>query len=309
MTKGKIELCDQKIAKSLFTSARNKEKPRDIGFTDIDKKKYILKTEDVEESLSKMSEYQFYKKVSKKIYKEGFELNLQVPITYKVCKDTENRSDPSKKKDQIFYLFHVLKGDLSHKVITSIPIKEAINMYQQYLLSLYFLNHKLGYYHNDFFTNYKLMQNRSLFNINNFMYMKNPKKTNNVLKVDGMECKVGKYRGMIIDFGLCTKFPNNYGYKLKVFYGILSLRLFYRFKYYSEMFLVFILLYHTYVGDFRLYQIKNYYQFFESKMYGKQTLKDFDRSVYKNFHLFFDKEEMKRIKEGKKQYKTSSSKS
>jgi hypothetical protein len=75
------------------------------------------------------------------------------------------------------------------------------------------------------------------------------------------------------------------------------------------MFLVFILLYHTYLGDFRLYQIKNYYQFFESKMYGKQTLKEFDRAVYKHFHHFFDIQEMKQIQEGRKEYKTSSSKS
>jgi hypothetical protein len=304
----KTELCNQKIAKSLFTNARNKTKPRNIGFTQINKKQYILKTEDVEDSLSSMKEYKFYEKNSKKIYKHHFEYNLQIPIVYQLCKNIELPSNSTRKNEQIFYLFHLLKGDLNHKMITSIPVEQAINIVQQYLISVYFLNHKLGYFHNDFFTNYKFTQNLSLFNINNFMYIKNSKKNNNILRVNDLECKVKDYRAVIIDFGLCTKFPNRYGYKLRIFYGLLTLRLFYHFKYYSELFLVFILLYHTYLGDIRLYNIKNYYQFFESKMYGKKNIQEFDKVIYNNFHFFFDKKEMELIKKGKKKYITSTSK-
>jgi hypothetical protein len=303
------KLCDMKIAKSLFLSERNKAKPRNIGFTKIDKNQYILKTEDVEESLSDMHEYVFYEKVSKKIYKNKFEFNLQVPIEYKVCDKAQNRRNPTKYKKQIYYLFHVLKGDLTYNFFRSISSEQVINMFQQYLLSLYFLNHKLNYYHNDFYTNYKILYNKSLFNINNLMYMKNPtygKTKNNTLKVDDFTLEIGKYRAMIIDFGLVSKFPKHSGYKLKMFYISLSIRLFYYFRYYSEVFLLFILLYHTYFGDFRLYHIKNFYQYFESKMYHEKTLIEFDRCVYKYFIHLLDKNELKLVK--KKIYISSTSK-
>lgn len=303
------KICNMKIAKSLFLNERNKSKPRNIGFTKINKKKYILKTEDVESSLSHMPEYIFYKKNVNKIYKNKFELNLQVPIEYKICEKAPNRKDPTKYKKQIYYLFHVLKGDLTYKFIRMIPSEQTINIFQQYLLSLYFLNHKLNYFHNDFYTNYKMLYNKSLFNINNLMYMNNPtynKKKYNILKVDDFTLEIKKYRAVIIDFGLCSKFPKKPGYKLKLFYASLSLRLFYRFKYYSEMFLLFVLLYHTYFGDFRLYHIKNFYQFFESKMYGTQSLLEFDKCVYKYFIQLLNKNELNLVK--KKKYISVTSK-
>ena len=264
------------------------DKPRNIGFTKIDKKEYILKTEDVLGSLSQMSEYVFYKKTYKKIYENKLNLNLQVPIEYKICKNAYSEKNKS-KKTRIYYLFYVLKGDLTRKFVETLSMKNMINMYEQYLLSLFFLNHELGYFHNDLFTNYKFLEDFSIYNLNNLMYMNNPnkgKKTGNLIKVDKFKLKVLDYRAVIIDFGLASKFPNNYNYKLKLFYGSLSFRLFYRFKYYSEVFLLFVLLYHTYKGNFRLFHIKNFYQFFESKMFGEQSLIEFDRAVYKYFKVF-----------------------
>ncbi len=278
----KYKICDQTIAKSLFTSERNKAKPRNIGFTDIDKHQYILKIEKVIGSLNKMDEYVFYEKYAKKIYKDGFNNNLQVPIEYKVC--DKKTIDSKKTKKEIFYLFNILDGDINRKILHKLTKKDNINMFQQYLLSIYYLNHIIGIYHNDFFTNYRFIHNLSIYNINNLMYVKNDikGKKENTIKVDDMEVVAGKYRGVVIDFGLSSK---KYNYKLKLFYGSLTPLLFFGFKYMSEVFMVFIFLLHMLKGNFNILKIKEFYKYFESVMEGEGR-REFDKAVCKNFMRF-----------------------
>jgi hypothetical protein len=88
---------------------------------------------------------------------------------------------------------------------------------------------------------------------------------------------VGKYRAIIIDFGMALRIPRP---------KTLSFFVYFNFKYVSEVFLLFVIMYFTYKNiyvDIEL--IRKMYHFFESKMDGK-GIKAFDQSVFKHFTNF-----------------------
>lgn len=257
--------CDFKIKNNLFTETINKIKPRNIGFIEINNKKYILKIENILFDLKNMYEYQFYIKNMNKIKSNKINNIIQIPLQYIICK----------KENQIKYIFQELTGDVDTKLLTTISKKNRINIFQQLLLSLYFINHKLHYYHNDLFTN------RKFFKLNNGMYIKNDKVRK--IEIDGLSLKIEKYRALIIDFGLSSKTP---GYKLNMFYNGISVLFLYNFKYKSELFLLFVILYHTYHDKFDILKINEFYTYFEKNIKNKETLLEFDKSIYNNFTYF-----------------------
>lgn len=255
--------CDLKIKNNLFKEPINKLKPRNIGFIEINNIEYVLKIENIN-NLKNMNEYQFYIKNINKIKLYNFNEIIQIPIEYKVCK----------KENQIKYIFHKLDNDIDTAFLNKISKKDRINIFEQLLLSLYFINHKLHYFHNDLYTS------RKFFKLNNCMYIKN--NSIKTIKIDNFSLQIGKYKTLIIDFGLSTKTS---GYKLNIFYKGISALFLYDFKYKSELFILFIIIYHTHHNNFNISLIKKFYVYFEKNM-KKLDLLEFDKSIYNNFKYF-----------------------
>lgn len=257
-----MKVCNLNVKNNLFKSTINKLKPRNVGIILIDKEKYILKIEDIDgKEETKTDEYIFYKKFKSKIKSDHFDLIIQLPIKYSIC------------NNKIKYLFELLKGDIDTTFLLKISHKNIINILQQSLFSLYYINHYLHYYHND------LCTSRKMYKLNNLMYIKNDKEKK--LEIDGLKLIIKKYRVLIIDFGLSSKIM---GYKGTILYDGLKIFFLYDFKYKSELFILFIIFLHTYKGiDFL--KIKDYYISFEKKM-KKNSLIEFDKSLYNNFQDF-----------------------
>ena len=218
--------------------------------------KYIIKVEQFD---NYGNEYSFYKKNSKKIIKDKFNKFLQIPIKYK--KDYKNK--------HIIYIFTMLDGDINRSFLKSIRNNDFINILDQSILSIYYLNHKLKYFHND------LYRIGSLLDINNIMYVKN-NDMRSLIKIDDMTVEVKKYRVVIIDFEKSTK---ESGFKIDYFYIFFSNFYEYNFKYMSEIFIMCILCN-------PILDIKNLYIYIESRMKGL-NLEDFDKSLFENRIIFY----------------------
>ena len=258
-----LSICNLVPEENLFVNIINKLKPRNVSITIINNKKYILKKDNIEDSIDNLYEYQFYKKNYKKIKESHMNSIIQIPIKYKIC------------KNNIHYLFNLLDSDINNTFLKKIGKINVINIIQQSILALYYINHKLKYYHND------LTTIRRKYQIHNVMYIKN--NINKTLKIDDLSVKLGKYRSVIIDFGLSSKVPN---YKLNYFYNTLSVLLLYKFTYISEIFFLFILYYYTYKNALNIYQIMTFYIFFEKKTNidsKKNKLINFDKSIFTYF--------------------------
>jgi hypothetical protein len=281
----KINICNLEIKKSFFKDKINSLKNKNVGITEYKNKKYILKKEN-----SITDEYLFYKKFSKKIEKDCMQDYIQIPIKYKNCKINN--------KDTIYYLFKPLDKDYNKS-------SNNKNIFGQLLLIVYYINHKLKFYHNDLFSIYKLPN--KFFDFNNIMISKNKydkKEKNKKLIVDDLSIKIDKYICTIIDFEYYSKQPT---YRIKYFYSFFSNMYQYNFEYKSEIFILFIIYYMESFASSKLYVIPILYNYFENIMIsewqkknnikniekekeGNKNLKDkkfktkdFDRIIFKNY--------------------------
>ena len=246
-----INLCELKIKNKYIKTLKS-----NVGKVNKD---FILKKENILFNLENTFEYQFYLKNIDKIKKYNFNYNIQIPIKYQICNE----------KRKVYYLFSRLKGDIDKDFLVKLSKNEVINIFQQSLISIYFINHKLHFYHNDFLSLSKG------FSLNNLMYMKNDKKIK--LTTDNLKVTVGKYRTIIIDFGMALRFPRP---------KTLSFFVYFNFKYISEVFLLFVVLYFTYKNRYvDIELIRKMYNFFESKM-DQKGVKAFDKSVFNHFSTF-----------------------
>jgi len=254
-----MKICNLKVENNLFISPINKIKSRNVGILTINNEKHILKIEDINDG-NKIGteEYIFYKKCISKIKSKHMNLLIQIPIKYSLC------------NDKIKYIFKLLDGDIDTAFLSNISKKNVINIFQQSFFSMYYINHHLNYFHNDIYTTRKMCK------LNNIMYIKNNKETK--LEIDGLKLIIKKYRVLIIDFGHASK---NMSYKENMLYDSFNILFFYKFKYRSELFILFMILCHTYRG-IDLLKMKDYYIFFEGKM-KKKSLIEFDKSIYNNF--------------------------
>jgi hypothetical protein len=267
--KNPVITCESKIEKSFFDFKVNRLKPRNIGTTTIGGKEYILKKEI---SSTTTPELDFYEKNEKKIKKDKMDPFMQVPIMSKKCEN-----------NQILYLFHKLDGDVNRKFVNVLSKEDKINVFEQTILIIFYLNHTLKYYHNDL-TSFREFYN--FFRSNNIMHVKNnnPKL---YLKVDKFKVKVGHYKSVVIDFGLAS---HKHGLALPLLYNSLEFFLKKPIRFKSEIFLFFLVYYAMYNREFNILLIQYCYNYFEEKTRGWEIKKkktaqliDFDRIIYKNF--------------------------
>jgi len=267
--KNPVITCDSKIEKSFFDFKVNRLKPRDIGTITINEKEYILKKEI---SSTKTPELEFYQINEKKIKKDKMDPFMQVPIMTKKCED-----------NKILYLFHKLDGDLNRKFVSNLSKSDKINIFEQTILIIFYLNHTLKYYHNDL-TSFREIYN--FFRSNNIMHVKNDK-PRLTLKVDKFKVKVGNYKSVLIDFGLASK---EHGLAIPLLYNSLEYFLQKPIRFKSEVFLFFLVYYAMYNKKFNILLIQYCYDFFEGKIVEWELKKkkvaqliDFDRIIYLNF--------------------------
>ena len=258
--------CDAKIEKSFFKFINKIRKTnKNVGITTLNNTEYILK-KIRNDSVGR--EDIFYKKFSKKILKDEMDKYVQIPLIKKNC--------ISEKKK--YYLFTLLGGDITTPFLRKLPTSDFNNILKQCLMVLYYLNYGLKVYHGDIYVPSKF------FELNNFMYVKNTDK-NLVLNVSGgLKEKVGKYRVVVIDLEHFSSKKNN---RILYFYKVFKKLLKIEFKYQTEVFILFALLYIYKKGTIDIRLIKNTYSYFYNKLIQsnstkKHTDKDFDKIVIKH---------------------------
>jgi hypothetical protein len=264
----------------------NKFKVTDIGTIKILNKNYVVKREFFTKNFYLLNilykllnldvnEYKFYKHFEKKIKKYKFQKNIQLPIEYNICKKFN------------IYLFKKLDIDLNNSFIKNINKNDFLNIFKQTIFITYFINHILGFFHNDI---------SQLNNVRNLMINKIDNKSSYYLKIDNLKTKVKKYQVIMIDFGLYSK---TFGFKGHIFYNKKSVRYFYSFPILSEVFIILYLLLKNYV---MLKHKKNkklckkidflqLYLYFYNKIKitknKKTNLKNFDKCILENINDVF----------------------
>jgi hypothetical protein len=247
-----------------------------IGIIKIDGKEYFIKKESfvkkypILDSIYKfinidVNESKFYKKYTKIIKKYKFENNIQLPIKYNICK-TYN-----------IYLFHKIEQNLNSYFLIKLNQLKFFNILEQSIMIVYFLNHKLGVFHNDLHQNDK---------IRNFMVNKIDTK-NKILKFKDIVIKKTNFNVIVIDFGFFNK---ELGLKNKFFYTTKSLKYLYNFEIKSE---ILIILYIFLINYYKKKSIdfKKFYIYFYNLCKNK-NLKEFDRNILlnvKNIRKIIDK--------------------
>lgn len=170
--------CNLKINKIIDDHS----KIRQVGIVKINNKNYILKTE-LKDRLLK--EYIFYKKYSKQIYNDNFNIFINTPIKMKDC------------GNKIYYLMNLIDFDFDNNFIAKITFNQWKDYTIQLCISIYYLNHHLHIFHND------LCYKNKLRNI----MLKNNNKLK-IMKIDNFHLNINSNYICIIDFGYYNIRPN-----------------------------------------------------------------------------------------------------
>ena len=242
-------------------------KTTQIGTIKIDEEEYVVKKESKiihNPLLNKIyklinidvNELKFYKKYEKSIKKDNFEQNIQLPIKYSICKKYN------------IYLFKKIEKDLNSYFLIKLNEKKYINVLEQIITIIYYINHKLGVFHNDLHQNDK---------IRNIMVNKIKSKDKKYLKVNSIKIKKNNYNPVIIDFGFFNK---KLGLKNTLFYKTKSTKYLYNFKIKSELLIVLYILLINYYRK-KSIDFKKLYLYFYNLCKNK-NLKEFDHYIIIN---------------------------
>ena len=180
-----------------------------VGIIKLDNKEYLLKKEyfikkfplliNIYKFLKlDVHEYKFYKKYENIIKRSNYRKNIQLPIKYKICKDSS------------IYIFEKIDTNLNSFFLKTLPIPVFNKILHKTLSIIYYINHTLHIFHNDLYQNNKPRN-----------FMVNKLKSN--------------YRVILIDFGL---FSNELGIKNQFFYKTKGIKYGYKFMIKSELLIV-----------------------------------------------------------------------
>jgi len=143
-------------------------------------------------------EYKFYRKYENIIKKSNYRKNIQLPIKYKICKDSS------------IYIFEKIDTNLNSFFLKTLMIPVFNKILHKALSIIYYINHTLHIFHNDLYQNNKPRN-----------FMVNKLKSN--------------YTVILIDFGL---FSNVMGVKNQFFYKTKGIKYGYKFIIKSELLIV-----------------------------------------------------------------------
>lgn len=233
--------CNFKFNKN-FTSTNPNRFVQDVI---INNKKYIVKKELINGS----SEYIFYKNFCKKIINDNFNKTINIPIKILNC------------SNNIIYLFNYIDYDYVKYKFKN--FNNWIDITIQLCLNMYYLNHKLGIFHNDF------------LNHRNIMIKKNNKPFK--LICDPFVYTIKNDYIVIIDYGWQNNIVNFHSMK---FYINEYKKIIKNYKFISE---VFILFYMSYVKYFNV--VDKYYDYYDEiydslvNKVNSDKLIDFDKLI------------------------------
>jgi len=217
-------------------------KSRFIKKIKINNRDYIIKKELTNKFLN---EYNFLKKYSKKIRMDKFDKMINIAIKILNCTDSK------------MYIYNWIDYDYDSKSMQKIYYDKWKDFTIQLCLTVYYINHKLNIFHNDFCT--------GTTDLRNVMIKKNNSPFD--IKVDEFNYTIKSDYIVIIDFGHQSKtqqlrtsdFYKKQDYKIK-----------------SEVFLVFYYSYKLFfnTGDIENNNYDNVYRIYESK---SNSLIEFDK--------------------------------
>lgn len=249
-------------------------------------KKEIIKLELLNSELINLScdvvdsnEYIFYKKNILQIKKDNFDNYILLPI--KKIKKCANDSDNS-----IYYIytFNKLDYDYDYKFVSKLNFNEWLEYTIEICLTLYYLNHQLGIFHNNLYDNNELT---------NVMIKKNFSKKN--IKVNTYEFEIIGDYPVIINFTSQSKNPSK---KTLDFYtnnnnnGKNNDNDDNKYKFVSEIFIVY---YYSFKSYFKFddYWNKKYDTFYFEIEKKCTCLKEFDECILDNLFEIYKKKIIK----------------
>jgi hypothetical protein len=238
-----------------------------VNVFDLNGKIVVLKKE-IFETNTNTNEYDFYIKYSKQIKNDNFDIYILLPIRdIKKCENKEHN------KLWYIYTFNNLNWDYNCEFISKINFKKWLEYTIEICLILYYLNNYIGIYHND------LCYKNDLRNI---MIKKNSIIKN--IKVDDYNFKVINDYPVIIDFGHQSKEPMKRTWNF--YYADDKKK--YKFKYISEVFIVYYYSFKIYFKfeDYWDSKFANFYLPIQKKC---SSLKEFDKYILNNLLEMYDK--------------------
>lgn len=225
-----------------------------VNIFDIGDKKFVIKKE-MYENKFKLKEYLFHSKFDDRIKKTCFKNFILLPEKMIDCGDS------------VLYKYEKLNYDYNKIIIENFSLKKLLNHTIEICLTLYYINHTLGIYHNDliFKNDYR-----------NIMINYNEEKVN--IDIDSFNYSTNSNHIMLIDFGQSSSKP-----KLRTlnFYYNKYKKNNFEYRYISEIFIIYYYFYKIKynIDDFWDEKYDKLYKEFEI---NTSNTKEFDTQIIKS---------------------------
>lgn len=180
-----------------------------VDIFDLDNNKFVIKKE-LYKNKFELQEYMFHKKFDSEIKNTCFKYFILIPEKIIDCKNS------------MIYKYPKLNYDYDKTIIEKISINMWINYTIELCMTIYYLNHKLGIFHNDLifknnFRNIMIDYNEDLIDIeiNSFKYSTN---SNHIVIIDfGQSSSKPKLRTLNFYYNKYKKTNTEYKYISEVF--------------------------------------------------------------------------------------------